>query len=711
MTKFLDKSVKKFFIISIVWLALILALLPDPKVSLAFNGEDFVSVQQIEEPSGHFHLYVTPKEAANRFAALTIAGLQVFPRDWLVANVASTAPLGESEIVDFPRFFDLLPKLFRIGRSILAALPLFALILFAVFRHVIPTLKRTCGRRTLIIALFSSTILSFPEPISDYTPGLDPSWNWFLNHFAFHNIFGSEVVFTYGPLGFLLCPQESWACVLCALASNVLFAFLWIRLVLKLYHRSIEGQKTAWVLIATTIIPMAMEWKWTMLAVLYAVVPLISAGDDMGKLFVEWAIAGMLAAIISLMKFSALTIVLGTQCFCLVALLLNARLNALRSIISFSVSFTTTATILSIACFSSFNSLLRWIHGSFSTASGYNLYMVAEKPWFELAVPLVIMIVFLATVGWRRCILFAPILFLTTKYAWVRQSPGPLSYVVAILSAVYISTGISKLPKVLALVFIALFLNVALALPSALSGLSDMQSISGFKPLAFYHTLFLTKSVQSSQTRSADAVTGHELPASWRSRIGSASVTFLPVDYAPAMADRTLTIKPLPSLQLYSACHPYLDNLNADFFASQTPDFVVCDINAGGCGYFINYPRMWTAILENYKCAAHNSNLALLTRRQTTRPRPATMITISNAASCFEKTRGIFLRNPVEYALLTSKSGKKARFQFVRGNQGVPYPLEWIPFDNTDVCSILCGAEGNVSSFQYDASSNDGRCF
>lgn len=694
------------YIISICWLALVSTLVPDPKVSLAFNNEDNVEVRQLTEPSGHFHLKVIPKEAAQRFTALTIAGIPIFPRYWLIANVASSAPLGESEIVDFPRFFDLLPKLFRIGRFILAALPLAILLLFAA----ISAINRTCGLKTFYVALFASTLLSFPEPITDYAPGLDPSWNWFLSHFAFHNVFGSEVVFTYGPLGFLLYPQTSWGCVLCALASNVLFAFLWIRLVLGLYRRSVDGQSAAWILVASTLIPMTMEWKWTMLAVLYATVPLVLVEDGHRKFAVDWAIAGTLAGILSLMKFSSLTIVLGTQAFCLISLSLKLRRNAVASITAYSMSLATTIAILSIICFVSFDSFLDWIYGSFATASGYNLHMVAEKTWLELTVPLVIIIAFFATVGWRRCFLFAPILFLTAKYAWVRQSPGPLAYATAILSAIYITTGVSKLPKVIALGFIALFLNVALALPSALSGLADMQSISGIKPLAFYHTLFLTKAVQSSQSRSIAAVASQELPATWRSQIGDACVTFLPVDYGPAMADKTLAFKPLPSLQLYSACHPYLDNLNAEFFAKRIPDYIVCEINAGSCGYFINYPRMWTAILENYKCAAHDDKHALLTRRSDRRHRPAIIVTLPNNVSHFEKARGIFLRNPVEYATLTSKTGKKARFQFVRGNQGVPFPLEWIPFDDSDACSILCGKEGNVSSIQYAAPDNHSPC-
>ena len=116
---------KKFFILAtlvVLW-GIVGFVIPYPAVSLAFPAGEKVEVRQLINESGHLQLEVRPKEMAAKFSSMTIAGIPVFPRDWLVASVASTVPLGESEIVDFPRFFDLLPKLFRIGRIALAVLP------------------------------------------------------------------------------------------------------------------------------------------------------------------------------------------------------------------------------------------------------------------------------------------------------------------------------------------------------------------------------------------------------------------------------------------------------------------------------------------------------------------------------------------------------------------------------------------------------------
>jgi hypothetical protein len=51
-------------------------------------------------------------------------------------------------------------------------------------------------------------IFSFPEIGSPITAGIDPSYQFALNYFFSHNIqIGKDIIYTYGPLGFLLFPK------------------------------------------------------------------------------------------------------------------------------------------------------------------------------------------------------------------------------------------------------------------------------------------------------------------------------------------------------------------------------------------------------------------------------------------------------------------------------------------------------------------------
>ena len=102
-----------------------------------------------------------------------------------------------------------------------------------------------CGRSFAIVLLVMS-FLSFPNPVSSAGPGLDESWVWMLNHLAFTQSFGRDIVFTYGPLGFLLVPQLGMGQILVSLVSVVAFSSLWGTLLWWVYGWGEKGRNVAW---------------------------------------------------------------------------------------------------------------------------------------------------------------------------------------------------------------------------------------------------------------------------------------------------------------------------------------------------------------------------------------------------------------------------------------------------------------------------------
>ena len=57
------------------------------------------------------------------------------------------------------------------------------------------------------ILLLFIALISFPYRFSPIDTGLDPSWIFAINYFFDNNfIFGRDVIWTYGPLGFLSYP-------------------------------------------------------------------------------------------------------------------------------------------------------------------------------------------------------------------------------------------------------------------------------------------------------------------------------------------------------------------------------------------------------------------------------------------------------------------------------------------------------------------------
>src|SRR5215831_2182245 len=58
------------------------------------------------------------------------------------------------------------------------------------------------------IAIAYVCLVTFSIAFGPFRPGLDESWAWAVNSVTSTNyIFGRDLVFTYGPLGFLLNPR------------------------------------------------------------------------------------------------------------------------------------------------------------------------------------------------------------------------------------------------------------------------------------------------------------------------------------------------------------------------------------------------------------------------------------------------------------------------------------------------------------------------
>ena len=68
-------------------------------------------------------------------------------------------------------------------------------------------------RWLLLLSVTYVAILSVPAPWASYGTGLDPSWILGLN--LAHSqglVAGRDMVFTYGPLGYLLYPEPLGGC-------------------------------------------------------------------------------------------------------------------------------------------------------------------------------------------------------------------------------------------------------------------------------------------------------------------------------------------------------------------------------------------------------------------------------------------------------------------------------------------------------------------
>ena len=572
-----------------------------------------------------------------------------------------------------------------------------------------------------VSVLISFSLLSFPCPVIPAAPGLDNSWQWLLNQLAFTTAFGRDTVFTYGPLGFLVCPQAPLANVLVALGANVCYAIVWGFVLAALYRSDKAYHSVSWLLLALTFFPQQnMEWRWVSLAVVSCFVPVVVPCVHCRTFML--ASGGLVLALVTFMKFSMFVVVAATQVVCLGVMVLRERKWHQTALTWLATSL---VVMFAIAFFSfeSCRSFLCWVKGSIEIASGYNKYMISPKSVVELTVPFFVMaIVFfvqMSNASTKRQVLtlwlvFSPVFFCTTKYALVRQNPFPLFYLLSIFCAMSLCALPVARRVMSVLVGVLMAATYVFTLPPAIAfyGFSDFSF--GINPKGIVETVRLKDSIRKAKEHSLSKVDPHRLPESWKKRIGKDSVTFLPHEFAPAMGVDHYNIVVLPSFQLYSACVPTIDLANALMFRGENaPKWIVCTIDPSWSGSCIGCPATWAAVRDCYHVVDENDGLVFLQRNNDTRSAPVAigpvqMVVRVRAGEWIDcggwadrpssivwnqtmlgRACTLFLRNTQTYLSLRYEDGSEATVPFPSENLQWPFILSDVAVSESDFVQVL----------------------
>ena len=93
-----------------------------------------------------------------------------------------------------------------------------------------------------LVASMAVAWLTLPMVIRQVTPGLDPSWHYILNIAGTKGLkFGTDIVFTYGPLGFV-CSAMNFGNNIAITAAVYIFAVLLLVFMLIGALRRFEGK-------------------------------------------------------------------------------------------------------------------------------------------------------------------------------------------------------------------------------------------------------------------------------------------------------------------------------------------------------------------------------------------------------------------------------------------------------------------------------------
>ena len=587
--------------------------------------------------------------------------------------------VSDGDVLDLPNVFPFVLRLLRLVRTGIAWGPFLICGLLVLTRLLGGKLLALAQRIVNCPPVFAGIgsgilLLTFPKAITPATPGLDPSWIWLFNRYAFEGAVGRDFVFTYGPLGFLIAPQLTSLNMWLGIGFNAVFILVLAIIIRALYGRE-ENSVGRWCATALLVLwslpwPNGMEWKWCVVSVMACLCAAFCANFPSRLRFLLFGFSAVSVVLLSFVKFSSCISVMGEHVVILAARFLRDRRGATKGLALYCVAFAATLAFCMAAFFPNLDTFHCWLKGSLEISSGYNLYMGSEKSWFELAgtiVPLagLAAMVFRGNAGrWQGVLywmLLSPLIFCTYKYAIVRQSSLPLALLLSWFTVIQVALTGGSRPRATRFVLLCLAVSAGTSViwcdwtPSRDVSLGCIRQI-----------VRASRTLRNSLDESLAACKSTRLPPHWRERIGTNLVMIAGWEMGPAMSG-DLNLVPLPATQTYSAYTPYLDGLCASRIAEgkDVPEFILAPANPetfDARNIYFDNPRLWDAVRREYEFLDIGKDHVLLGRRKDPHARrktsPAAGIPRFNLRRTVPgKLQSLFFRTPRTLANITLADG------------------------------------------------------
>lgn len=331
----------------------------------------------------------------------------------------------------------------------------------------------------LIIVIFGiAAILTLPWLLVTPTSGLDPSWRIGLNMATINNFqFGKDIVFTFGPLGFLYSPTYTDYKLWTISSSFTLithFIFL-SSIALLAIKSSLTWKQNIFVLITLlSTLPLTyIEYK-LLISVAVLLYLVITGQIDRKHIVYIQIISSILLAIASQLKFSS---TLASLSIIFIFILYCLHQKQLKWLFYVLFSYVITFLSLWVASGQEFVNLPAYFSYSLDISKGYNsAMMIVKKNPLQILIGILVMAstFFLwLTAAIKRNFnlflfisIFSGIIIISFKHGFVRQDGHVFIFfanILIFLCLLYISnnSGIDSIRRFLIL-FLSLILFIAI---------------------------------------------------------------------------------------------------------------------------------------------------------------------------------------------------------------------------------------------------------
>lgn len=487
------------------------------------------------------------------------------------------------------------------------------------------------GLAGCFVAAFSLRTLLQPAPSS--LGDLDLSWQLSLGvALASHLQFGTQYLFSYGPLGFLHVSMDYPSKVLTAVAAvvtvvgQVAYGTSLMALAESERRRLHLDRRAGMALLLGTLVMASLTAATVNLGTISELLALAALALCLARprtlttAYVLPVVAGGLLAVGGLFKSDLLAVALA-ELAVLAVLGVFARGRYLRLAGITAASSVVIFVVIWIASGQSLSTLPSFLRGAWELSIGYSSALSLASHWAPAAGGALLMVALISLPlvlrpNWRTAprpqealiLLSLPFIFVSWKDALVR------------MNGLYDGRALALFGALAAVAWLVLMLTPILP-ASRFAGGPLLACALGLVGVAFillhlnYRPWVLTLINSHSAPASAQPAS-YTIPPSVVRSLRGHTTNVLPWDIA-FVINHYLRWDPLPEPQTYTAYTPYLDHLDAAQLSSSAgaQRLLVSVIDIDGRYLFWDPPAVWDTVLSRYRCTATTGISAVLARR------------------------------------------------------------------------------------------------
>jgi hypothetical protein len=576
----------------------------------------------------------------------------------------------------------------------------------------------------LVLTLIYVALISLPVPPKSNGTGLDASWMLGLNlAHAGGMVAGRDVIFTYGPLGYLLYPEPVSGTPVLALIFRLglyLLSFAALGRLVWIMQSKVAAFWTALILGLGVVLDALPEENRVILAI--TALALLPLADRSRWRYAELSLLALLTGLGCLVKLNQGIEGVGLFIALLATVAFQDRPLTRRAsgkVLAVLCALPLSIVILFLASTGSLSGLVAYLRTGWEIVTGYSEAMGLPGPLWQVTLACAIIaatfVVLLVAADlrslWPGAAPALIVAFFVFKHAMVRQGAGhaPLFHIkfaVGLLFLLVCARTARDRRLIVTMQLFSVVMAYAISIEAYPGFDSDIKARLQLRQTYTILTAYWRWPSTWAGVGAANALNRSKLrlPDRIHRLIGNATVDAIPWDVDLVEANGW-NWRPRPVFQSYTAYTPDLDRLDAAHLESnRTADFAILNFAAIDDRHpFLETPLSWRALLDRYDLKLAAADWFLLQHRTAARYAPLTPLGFSMArwdedvlvpqadgmlvmsprlrSSLAGKLTALLFRSAAVYTEVTYRSGRKLRWRCVPRNlaDGVlirPFPQD-----------------------------------